>query len=180
MHSKTLFKQDFLKKWVLGLQYYGCSTKEMSISERTKAIKLSSDVAMASCRDGKTCWSRAVITDASKQGENKSLVRKILGNEYEKLTKYSIRSLVCNKRVRSKKILRKSRKSRPLVVLASTVIAKRMVNKRTRMLKDLVPGGDSIDDSFLLEETLDYILSLKAQVDVMRRFVSASESLICK
>ena len=57
-------------------------------------------------------------------------------------------------------------------------IAKRLVQKRTRKLKSLLPGGEHMDDLSLVEETLDYIQSLRAQVEVMRCLVTASELII--
>ncbi|KAJ4958455.1 hypothetical protein NE237_025566 [Protea cynaroides] len=166
----------------MGLQSWGSSIKDMNLLERRKTIKLSADVAMASVRGGKTCWSRALIANASKQENGKTLVRNILGSEFEKLTKPSMGAFMSHKRVRSKNILRRScsshriRKIAPKRVQASS-IAKRMVKKRTQILRGLVPGGESMDDFSLLEETLDYILSLKAQVDVMRCLADASELL---
>lgn len=55
----------------------------MNIVQRKKTIKLSADVAMASARDGKTLWSRALIAKASKQDDdnNKIIVEKILGDD---------------------------------------------------------------------------------------------------
>jgi hypothetical protein len=50
-----------------------------------------------------------------------------------------------------------------------------MVNRRTQVLKSLVPGGEFMDDISLIEETLDYIESLRAQVDVMRTLAKATE-----
>ncbi|OVA06906.1 hypothetical protein BVC80_1735g5 [Macleaya cordata] len=174
MHSPTSFKQEFIKKWAMALKFCcgSSSTKKMmSFSERKKIIKLSSDIAMASARNGKTCWSRALISKASKEYENFSILTvnpSMAGS-----------SLWCNKRVvRSKKILKSCRVRRikknvpPRRVRASS-IAKTMVKKRTQVLKELVPGGESMDEISLLEETLDYIVSLQAQVDVMRGLVDA-------
>ncbi|KAF8400442.1 hypothetical protein HHK36_013740 [Tetracentron sinense] len=180
MSAPSTFKKEFLKKWVLGLQICGSSTKNMSFLERKKAIKLSADVAMAYAKDFKTCWSRALIANASKQDDNKILVRNILGSEFERLKKSSIGSKMCNKRVRSKKILKRSctilriRSTATRRVLASS-IAKRLVKERTLVLKGLVPGGESMDEFSLLKETLDYIHSLRAQVDVMQRLAYASQ-----
>ncbi|KAF5190487.1 Transcription factor ibh1-like [Thalictrum thalictroides] len=187
MRPPSSFKQEFFKKWVVGLQYYGTSSRDMNILERKKAIKLSADVAMASARDGKTYWSRYLIAKASKEDDciSKNLVKNILGNEYERLTKpssssSSIHQCSSSKWIRSKNIVRRScnmrriRKHAQKHVLASSIIAKRMVKKRTQVLKALVPGGESMDEFCLLEETIDYLLSLQAQVDVMHKLVNAS------
>lgn len=59
-------------------------------------------------------------------------------------------------------------RSAPLKALASTV-AKRLVEKRTIVLRSLVPGGEFMeDDVLLMEEALDYMTFLQAQVDGMR------------
>ncbi|KAA8522804.1 hypothetical protein F0562_009227 [Nyssa sinensis] len=186
MGPPSSIKKKFLKKWITGLQICSSSKENMSLFERKKAIKLSADVAMASARNATTCWSRALIANASKDDNNKILVDHILGTESERLKKASIGSVMCNnKRVRSKKILKKScsfrrvKKMAPQMVLASS-IAKRLVKKRTLVLKSLVPGGEAMDESSLIEETLDYIISLRAQIDVMRRLANASEHLNLK
>lgn len=180
MRLPTSFKREFLKKWIRGLQLCSSSKKQMSFLERKKAIKLSADVAMASARNATTRWSFALISNASKDDSNKGLVKCILGPESERLKTASMGLALYNKRNRSKKILRKScsvrqvRRGSSQMVTASS-IAKRLVKKRTQVLKSLVPGGESMSDISLIEETLDYILSLRAQVDVMRHLANATE-----
>ena len=169
MSPPSSLKQEFLKKWIMGLQRCSSSKKNMSILERNKAIKLSADVAMASARNGTTCWSRALIANACKDGsDDKHLVEQILGPESERLIMKKVPggSLICNKRIRSKKILKRScgirrtRKCAPQAPLA-TSIAKRLVRKRTQVLKSLIPGGEFMNEVSLIEETLDYIRSLQ-------------------
>ncbi|XWS70894.1 hypothetical protein CRYUN_Cryun03dG0089100 [Craigia yunnanensis] len=182
MSPPSSLKQEFLKKWITGLQRCSSSKKNMSILERKKAIKLSADIAMACARNGTTFWSRALIANASKDGsDDKHLVEKISGPESERLimTKVLTGALSCNKRIRSKKILKRScgirrtRKCAPQVALA-TSIARRLVKKRTQVLKSLIPGGEFMNEVSLIEETLDYIRSLRAQIDVMRSLASVS------
>lgn len=177
MQASNSFKRVFLKKLLMGFQVGDFSSKHMTLSERKKAIKLSADVALASARDGRN-WSRAIISNALKEEKNSTLVRSILGKEFDSLT--TLGSFMC-KRVRSKKIVRSSkvrkiRKSQPQRMLAST-IAKRMVKKRTQKLKCLIPGGESLNGLSLLDETVDYVIFLKAQVDVMRRLANAVQCL---
>ncbi|KAJ4833130.1 hypothetical protein Tsubulata_006236 [Turnera subulata] len=192
MRAPSSLKKEFMKKWISGLQACSSAKQHMNILERKKAIKLSADIAMASTRNGRTCWSRALIANASKDGENKALVEQLLANdEVEKLNNHkqqfsagSVRPCCNNnKRVRCKKILKnircvrsRARKNVPRVVSAKS-IAKRMVQKRTQVLKSLVPGGEFMDGISLVEETLDYIVSLRAQVDVMRILVKATETM---
>ncbi|KAJ0960854.1 hypothetical protein J5N97_003286 [Dioscorea zingiberensis] len=176
MHGSNTFMQVFLKKWLLGLKQGGMSTTEsMSFLERKRAIKLSADVAMAFARDGMN-WSQALITNLSKQEENKALVSTILGDEYHGRRSSPMKRCYIKQASRSKKILRRSlqfcsrirkRKNRSNGVVAK-ILARDLVKKRTKLLKTLVPGGDSMDDFSLLDETLDYIISLQAQVDLMR------------
>ncbi|XP_031285108.1 transcription factor IBH1-like 1 [Pistacia vera] len=179
MRSPSSLKQEFLKKWILGLQVCN-SLKNMNVFERKKAIKLSADVAMASSRNVKTCWSRALIANASRNDNGKEFVGKILGSDYERQNKNSTMS----RRTRCRKILKRScttiRKamkrstpSRPKVFAFS--VAKKMIKKRTQLLKSVVPGGEFMDEVSLIEETLDYIISLRAQIDVMKSFANATE-----
>lgn len=158
----------------------------MSMMERKKAIKLSADLAMASTRDETTRWSQALIANASRDDNNKVLTQHVLGSP-QHCQKMVIRknfknlSPLCSRRIRSRKILRRSRtiihKSKERVV--ANFIAKRLkIQKRIRRLKSLLPGGELMDDASLVEETLDYIESLRAQVEVMRSLVTASELFI--
>ncbi|XP_058067844.1 transcription factor IBH1-like 1 [Magnolia sinica] len=179
MQVSNSFKKVFLKKLLVGLQHDDFSSKNMSLTERKNAIKLSSDVALAFAGNG-AIWSQALITDVSKQEKNKTLMRHILGNEFERMTEKPCGRSVACKMVRSKKILKRSyiqrriRKSAPRRMIASA-IAKRIVKKRTQVLKCIIPGGESMDEFSLLDETIDYILSLRAQVDVMRRLANVFE-----
>ncbi|KAE8730795.1 hypothetical protein F3Y22_tig00002880pilonHSYRG00107 [Hibiscus syriacus] len=154
MRPCNSLKLEFLKNWIMGLQRWSFSKKEMGILERKKAIKLSADIAMASARNGTTRWSRALIANAYSK-HDKHLVSKGASTEY-------------SRRIRSKKILKRScRRIRRR--------SKGLVRERTRILKNLIPGGELMNEGSLIEESLDYIVSLRAQVDVMRSLVSASE-----
>ncbi|XP_077216894.1 transcription factor IBH1-like 1 [Tasmannia lanceolata] len=176
MQDTNLFKQVFLKKLLVGLLQVDLSSKNMSFLERKRAIKLSSDVALAFARNGVN-WSRAIIRNVSKQEKNKTLVRNILGEKIDRQTKPCHAYLTC-KRAGSNRILRRSytmrriRKCAPKRSVASA-IAKRMLKRRTQVLKCLIPGGESLDELSLLEETMDYIVCLRAQVDVMRHLANA-------
>ncbi|KAI3701629.1 hypothetical protein L6452_26845 [Arctium lappa] len=189
MHTSSKLKREFLKKWVKGLQICCSSKKEMDFQERKKKIKLCADIALASAKNATTSWSKSLITDAKKDGENAILVDKLLGpgSQYLKPQKTAHRTIAnCHRRVRSKKILKKSCNvgQRRLKKIAgpprfdlATYIAKKLVKKRTQVLKRLVPGGEAMDEFSLIKEALDYILSLRVQVDVMRSFANATELL---
>lgn len=162
----------------------------MSISERKKAIKLTADVAMASTRHGRTGWSQALIANASKDSDNKVLIKQILASTPHESDQVGVKSNIMmnnDKRIRSNKILKRScswvRRVRKRVgnqINLAKSIAKKMVKRRTQVLKSLVPGGEFMDDISLIEETLDYIVSLRAQVDVMRSLVKAKELVSSK
>ncbi|XP_068653077.1 transcription factor IBH1-like 1 [Aristolochia californica] len=180
MQVSNSFKRDFLRKLLLGLQQSGIPSKSMSLLERKRAIKLSSDVALAATRDGGVKWSRALITNLSKQEPSKTFVRNILGNEFQRLTNPPLSPLIC-KQMKSRSILKRSclmrrmRKSEPKSTVRATTLAMRLQKRRTQILKALVPGGQYMDELSLMEETVDYVLYLRAQVDVMRYLANALE-----
>ncbi|KAK6944287.1 hypothetical protein RJ641_025389 [Dillenia turbinata] len=188
MPPPSSIKKEFLKKWLVGLKALSnsrsssTSKKEMSVLERKKAIKLSADVAMASLKNGTTSWSRALIQNASKDGNNRTLLKSMLGSEYDKKLRIgsTTTSIMCSKGIRNTTVLRRScglRRARKISKdqrVRAGLMAKRLVKKRTQVLRSLVPGGEYMDEYSLFEETLDYIMSLRAQVDVMRRLANAS------
>lgn len=188
MADKTSLKQKFLKKWVKGLQIYSSSKKLTTVMERKSFIKLSADIAMALAREGTAKWSRALVASAYKNPQNKSIVEQISGHATD-LSRTSTlnKGQVCRlpdlvtKKITRKKILKRIQRARkgetPSNRLPASSIAKRLVKKRTQLLKKIVPGGESMDDVSLIKETLDYIMSLRAQVDVMRSLVYMSEHL---
>ena len=54
---------------------------------------------------------------------------------------------------------------------------RKLVNKKTQGLRNVVPGGEFMsNDVLLIQETLDYIVSLQTQVNVMRSIVDAAEA----
>ncbi|MED6133350.1 hypothetical protein PIB30_027516 [Stylosanthes scabra] len=158
-------KEEFLRKWIRGLRRYSCEKKNMSFLERKKAIKLSADLAMASTRDKTIRWSQALIANAASENV-------CIGS-----------SSAPKKSSRKKKmmLMRRSRarvKSVKKEMSSARCIAKRLMEKRTRKLKNLLPGGESMEDGCLVEETLDYIQSLRDQIEVMRSLLTASQLII--
>ncbi|KAL6555200.1 hypothetical protein OROGR_006458 [Orobanche gracilis] len=169
----------------------------MGILDRKKAIKLSADVAMASTRKGTTHWSQALIHDvvSSTNVTDRNLVEQIIGHKLVKKDNSNNNSrasssgcsgngstITCSKRIlkRSRVIISDRRKSRRSVVPRSvkpSSIARTIMKNKTRVLKSLVPGGEEMDGRCLIQETLDYIASLRVQVDVMRFLANAAERL---
>ncbi|GJY03403.1 transcription factor IBH1-like protein 1 [Tanacetum coccineum] len=154
----------------------------MNTMERKKKVKLCADIAMASAKTTPTSWSNALISNARKCEQGTVLVDKLIGPESQlKLQKVSNNMISFHKRVQCKKILKRScnaaKKTKRVGdsrLNVASIIAKRLVKKRTKVLKRLVPGGESVDEFSLIKEALDYILSLKVQVDVMRSVVNAT------
>ncbi|CAA0410509.1 hypothetical protein ISN44_As05g052970 [Arabidopsis suecica] len=147
MNTYNMVKQEFIKKWINTLHMLDSSIEHpLNVTERKHAIRLSSDLAMAAARNGSTVWSRALISRSGNKTANKPMARRILKKARNRMKNR------CN-------ILRRN----------GNFTAKTWVRKRTDLLKSLVPGGELIDDKdYLIRETLDYIVYLRAQVDVMR------------
>ncbi|EXB94914.1 hypothetical protein L484_023022 [Morus notabilis] len=167
MQNFSQLKQEFLKKWLKGLKICSSPSKKMGILERKNAIKLSADLAMAFARKGRTYWSRAVIAKASRNSNNDmTLIKNASKQRFFQSKKIMKRSQNVHRvLLRNKSLSRK--------VLPNSM-AKRLVKKRTQVLKRLVPGGDQcLDEVSLMRETLDYIISLRAQIDVMRCLAGA-------
>ncbi|CAN8253115.1 unnamed protein product [Cochlearia groenlandica] len=152
METYNMVKQEFIKKWITTLHTLDSSIEHpTNITERKNAIRLSSDIAIASARTGTTLWSRALISRTGNKTTtttNKPIARRIL------------------KKARNRRVKNRCTKLRRN---GSNTKANIGVRKRTELLKSLVPGGELIEDKdYLIRETLDYIVYLQAQVDVMR------------
>lgn len=155
MQNFSLLKQEFLEEWIEGLKTCNSSRKSMGIMERKNAIKRSADLAMAFARRGTTSWSRAVIAKASSSQRFIFRSKKIV----KRSNKYLRRTCGATK------------------ALPSSIMAKRLVRKRTQALRRLLPGSDQcLDEASLVREALDYIISLKAQADVMRSCLDRATS----
>ncbi|GAB2218243.1 hypothetical protein Droror1_Dr00001462 [Drosera rotundifolia] len=173
MRRPSSLKEEFLKKWASRLQMWNLSSRKMTLMERKKAIKLSANLAMASTRSCTTLWSRALImANASKD--------RML--ELTMPTKTTTRTKEFNA-IRRKKTIMAARSRRRSKCIhrygkcRGSVTAKRLLERRTQVLKGLLPGGELMDESDLFKEALDYILSLKAQVDVMETLVNVHSVL---
>ncbi|KAK1323727.1 hypothetical protein QJS10_CPA02g01411 [Acorus calamus] len=164
MQATMAFKKAFLHKMLEGLQLSLLPSANMSLVERKEAVMASSNVAMAYARNGAN-WSRAIIANLSREGKSKSLVRSLLGKDFERFNKPCYTS----KKLTSKKILKRSYQARRTMRKSSPgSLGRSLVKTRTRVLRRVVPGGDSLDELSLLGETVDYIVSLKAQVNLMQ------------
>lgn len=184
MHNSSKLKKEFAQKWAQGLQIYCSSKKQMNLLERSKKIKLSADIALAAARNSATWWSKAIISKAKKYELNRIHINSLPDRESKLMCAHQ-KIMTCHKRIQSKKILKKSygatkkmKKMEPRYGSnLATFIAKRLVKKRTQVLKRLVPGGELMDEYRIIKEAIDYMLSLRVQVDVMKNLVNATTNL---
>ncbi|CAA0809674.1 Unknown protein [Striga hermonthica] len=180
--SATQLRKEFLRKWIKGLHVYTNLNKgSMGILDRKQAIKLSADAAMASTRRAATHWSQALMDNviSSSDGPNRILVEQILGRKLPAHNNNNLATIACSKRIlRKSRIISAHRRVVPRRVKSSPdYVARKLVRNKTRVLKRLVPGGERMDEGCLIRETLDYISSLRVQVDVMRFLAAAAQKL---
>ncbi|RCV05209.1 hypothetical protein SETIT_1G064600v2 [Setaria italica] len=167
------FQQGFLKNLILSLQACrkacvscsGSKSATMSLHERKRAIKSSADIAMATARGGGARWPRAILASSSMPCKSPEKVRR------------------CKRIVRRCQL--RTRRSRggtgsgaslartAAAAISSGEIARRLVRKRTKVLRKMIPGGELLDEISLLHEAMDYVAHLHAQVDVLRRISNA-------
>ncbi|XP_051120636.1 transcription factor IBH1-like 1 [Andrographis paniculata] len=191
MRNSAQLRHEFLKAWIKSLKIYSNLKKNMSISHRKNAIKLSADVAIASITQkakpsaSSHRWTQSLMADAasSDDGTNRIFVEQTLGYKLGNRKKSPTTGLMtkCSKKILRNNIrvfLGKSRKrTTPKHAKAGSIIANKGVEKRTRLLKRLVPGGEDMDEISLMEEALDYIALLQVQRDVLKQVAAVAESL---
>ncbi|TVU08384.1 hypothetical protein EJB05_41788, partial [Eragrostis curvula] len=160
------FKQELLKNLILSLRARtadACRFSAMSLQERKRAVKASADVAMATARGGGARWPKAILAAAGTTSSNQSC---------------KVRSSRCRRVVR--RCFREKRRGGSAAALAGSAaassvdVARRLVRKRTMALRKVIPGADAVmDEASLLREAMDYVVHLRAQVDVLRRVSEA-------
>ncbi|XP_074591375.1 transcription factor IBH1-like 1 [Curcuma longa] len=168
------FKQVFLKHMLLGLRR---ASPIASLQGRKAAIQLSSNVALAVARGDRRRWPRGLLSRLAQQEERlaRPFLKLLLGDDrYRKLipqsrkiTKRSLKLIRSRKTTTIKNVAKKKKKSTE----NGSALAKCFLAKRMQLLKSLVPGGNSMGGSSLLEETLDYVVFLQWQVNLMRGLV---------
>ncbi|PAN04334.1 hypothetical protein PAHAL_1G059300 [Panicum hallii] len=173
------FQQGFLKNLILSLQACseacvssaGTASAVMSLQERKRAIKSSADIAMAAARGGGARWPRAILASSSS-------------------SRLACKSSPAAKARRCKRIVRRCFRTRrssrdgaagacslartTTAMISSGEVARRLVRKRTKVLRKMIPGGELLDEISLLHEAMDYVAHLHAQVDVLRRISNAA------
>ena len=187
MHAPRKFRKAFMAQLLVSLRAAGQASKSMGLRERRDAVRLSSDVAMAlaSARAAPRSWARALVARHATERRNEALMRRIMGGAgYEMAA--AAAAARSRKEARSRRIVRRSRrvcsgsagrKRRSLLAAAASggagrcsamAAAKRMVKARLQVLRSLVPGGEALRGLSLLSETLDYVVCLKTQVELMQ------------
>ncbi|XP_062217274.1 transcription factor IBH1-like 1 [Phragmites australis] len=159
-NTKQAFKQGFLKNLILSLQAFRSSTSSssggaMNLQERKRAIKSSADIAMATARGGRARWPQALLASSSRPCISPGKVQRC-----KKIVK------MCHHKRRRDGTGTTSLARTALI--SSSEIARRLVRKRTKILRRMIPGGEFLDEVSLLREAMDYVAHLHAQVDVLR------------
>ncbi|CAN6163249.1 unnamed protein product [Urochloa humidicola] len=168
--SAMAFKPDMLKNLLQGLRARAeaCSFDAMSIHERKRTIKCSADVPMAAARGAasggsRAWWPKAILAAAASSGSSSGACK-----ARRSRCKRVLRRCVGTKRTRSCAAAGNA-------AATSSDVARRLVRRRTMApLRKVIPGGDAArDEAALLREAMDYVVHLRAQVDVLRRVSAA-------
>ncbi|PUZ50829.1 hypothetical protein GQ55_6G093400 [Panicum hallii var. hallii] len=198
MHAPRKFRKAFMAQLLVSLRAAGQASKSMGLRERRDAVRLSSDVAMAlasartrSAPRSSAAWARALVARHAVERRNEALMRRIMGGAGYEMAAAAAAAARSRKEARSRRIVRRSRRvcsgsagRRRRVSLAAAAAAaaasggavrcsamaaaRRMVKARLRVLRSLVPGGEALRGLSLLSETLDYVVCLKTQVELMQ------------
>ncbi|XP_062196206.1 transcription factor IBH1-like 1 [Phragmites australis] len=198
MHAPRKFKKAFMAQLLKSLRAAGQVSKSMGLRERRDAVRLSSDVAMAlASAQGRAAprsatWARALVARYAAERRNEALMLRIMGGaDYETAAVDAAAAAVARSRkeARSRRIVRRSRcvcstgrKRRSLLTASggggcgAMAAARRMVRARLQVLRSLVPGGEALRGFSLLSETLDYVVCLKTQVELMQCLCKGSHS----
>ncbi|EMS67421.1 hypothetical protein TRIUR3_23007 [Triticum urartu] len=150
--STKAFKQGFLRSFLLSLR--SCGNGAMGLQERKRAVRSSADIAMATTRGNGAMWPQALLAAASSSSSSSWTTAKAT--------------------TRRKKVARRCCPQRRTTA-SSGEIARRLVRKRTKVLRGMVPGGELLDGASLLREAVDYVVHLRAQVAVLRRVSNAMQ-----
>uniref|UniRef100_A0ACD5Z5Z7 Uncharacterized protein n=1 Tax=Avena sativa TaxID=4498 RepID=A0ACD5Z5Z7_AVESA len=163
------FKQGFLRSFLLSLKSCGNGAMVLNLQERKRAVRSSADAAMATARGGGARWPQALLAAAAAA----ALPTSSSSSSWSRL----LPSSAAVKTTRHKKVARRCCHTRRTTVGSSVEIARRLVRKRTKVLRGMVPGGELLDGVSLLREAMDYVVHLRAQVAVLRRVSNAMQHM---
>ncbi|WVZ79145.1 hypothetical protein U9M48_026756 [Paspalum notatum var. saurae] len=171
------FKQELLRNLLLSLRARAaeaCSASDATtLQVRRRAVKRAADVAMAAARGhgrGRARWPKAILAAADTAPSSSSPAAR---------GACSVRkSTACKRVARTRRCAAGTKRSVVRggdAAAAASAVARRMVKRRTMALRKVIPGGHAaVDEASLLRETLDYVVHLRAQVDVLRRVAEAA------
>nr|CAB3451325.1 unnamed protein product [Digitaria exilis] len=162
------FRHTFLKNLLRGLRKgaaAAASSRAMTLDERRIAVRRAADAALATARGAAPRWSRSLAAELS-QG-------RLLRPRRDDAQPAASSSSGCKPPPASKMLRRIPRRrrvirARPKSKATASDLARVMARKRARALREIVPGGRGMDECTLLGETLDYAVSLKAQIEAMQ------------
>lgn len=167
--------------------------EDLTLVKRVRRIRIAADLSLA-LTSNRTAWGRALVTKyISQLKTDRCLVKGIMGkkrfNDVMRMHRHADNStnrllfmghegpLGLAGRMKknmkaslpiSRFIIRRSIHRKNAVNIPVRASAYKLVlNDRTRQLQRLIPGGESMNSSCLLREAADYIVSLRAQVQVM-------------
>ncbi|KMZ69963.1 hypothetical protein ZOSMA_202G00500 [Zostera marina] len=168
MEASKSFDQSLIRTMLLGQLRLNLESSTTSLLQRTKSIKLAVDIATAAARGGGANWSRAQLITCLGLNDNSNSN----SNSKSKSTTHRTKAKTGVKK--SKKIVARARNNRLKKDRRRVPGRKRMVVKeRIRVLKSLIPGAVSLNHRSLILEALDYVVSLREQVNAMRRITDA-------
>lgn len=161
-------------------------------------IRLAADVSLALAASPRAAWRHGLMHKISCDEKNRSILRRILGrkrfrgliaerarNQSLSLLQSRLKDAMQNKSscsdgwkrlyVMRRRLLLCRPPAKRFEPLPASLIARNLVNRRTKQLQRLIPGGKSMETSCLLKETADYIFALKTQVEVLQSLVNDSQ-----
>lgn len=167
--SEQKFRRAILKNLLLGLRKEAGAAASMcaSFGERKDAIRRAADAALAAARGAEPRWSRSLAAELS-QGRRR---RRHRDDDEPRLQLRAAKGAAACRKVSRRRLRARPKSSRlAATAKAAGAIARvMMVRRRAGALREIVPGGRGMaDECTLLGETLDYAVSLKAQVDAMQ------------
>jgi len=192
--SESSFQRLYLKRL---LRAFDRLKRPSSDLKGSSNIRLAADVSLALAASPRALWRHGLMNKISCDESNRRILRRILGRkrfggimaERARTQSYSLLQSRLKDAVRNKKscsdgwkklyvmrrrfLLCRSPANR-FEPLPASLVARRLVNRRTKQLQRLIPGGKSMDTSCLLRETADYIVALKTQVEVLQSLVNDS------
>ncbi|RLN12761.1 hypothetical protein C2845_PM09G20320 [Panicum miliaceum] len=143
----------------------------MSLQERKRAVKCSADEAMAAAGGARARWPEAVLAAAAAAASSGSSPGARCEARRSRC-KRVVRRCVGAKRMRRGCYAA----AKNAAAATSSDVARRLVRRRTVALRKVIPGGDAArDEAALLREAVDYVVHLRAQVNVLRRVSAAVE-----